>query len=364
MLLKGKSYQGDSFKDGYAIVKINRKYGVLSTKGKWIFQPLYYKIRKMAKSSFLKIATKKHDKIVYALANWKERRILSDFIYANIKDFSEGLVQVKISKKNKNKQLYGYIDTKGNEIIECQYTHSTPFLSGYALVYTKKGGATIDMSGQTYKVSKYKEIQKEITQNKEDSLRVKQVELADLNSGKPHLVIEEGAFHFYYYNKYTKSKKSIAFDSAFQFHGETSFVKEGEKWGLKSYSRGKKTKKIYEGHAKYEKKNAEILSQKRNSRKIYKWKKLHEGEWHMVNSNLENITYGAKYSKVRPASNGVSIALVESRYGILNKDGKQILENKYESVDHMGNGIFKVSTADSWGYINYKGEWIYKPTNW
>ena len=53
-------------------------------------------------------------------------------------NFSEGLANVKINGK------WGYINTKGEEVIPCQYDAANPFSEGVAVVIIGKKWKYID----------------------------------------------------------------------------------------------------------------------------------------------------------------------------------------------------------------------------
>lgn len=50
--------------------------------------------------------------------------------------------------------------------------------------------------------------------------------------------------------------------------------------------------------------------------------------------------------------------------GYINKEGKEIIKNVFSTAHDFKNGLGLVITVEGeWGYINNKGEWIYKPKN-
>lgn len=70
-----------------------------------------------------------------------DKRLVVDYLYDDVKAFSEGLAAV-----NKNGK-WGYIGETGNEIINCKYDGAFSFKEGVALVISNYGCGLIDKDG-------------------------------------------------------------------------------------------------------------------------------------------------------------------------------------------------------------------------
>ena len=58
----------------------------------------------------------------------------------------------------------------------------------------------------------------------------------------------------------------------------------------------------------------------------------------------------------------VGVELITAKYGFLNNKGNFEIQPKYKTVSRFSEGLACVTTWGKMGYINTKGEWIWKPT--
>lgn len=115
----------EHFKNGYAWIKENWKWGCIDQYGNNIIPPQYDSID----CSHEQVKVQENKK--YWFIN-KQGKILVPIIYDEIGEFSEWLVRVKKDK------LYGYMDTNGNIVIKLQFPETTTnpvdFHNGIALI--------------------------------------------------------------------------------------------------------------------------------------------------------------------------------------------------------------------------------------
>ncbi len=97
-VLKKKYTSASMFSEGLAVVTTDMKYGVINTAGEWVIPEKYY----------------------------------------DIGDFHEGLAWFKYRATS----LVGYIDTKGNRIIDPSYDYAEDFENGFAIVGVKNDEKT------------------------------------------------------------------------------------------------------------------------------------------------------------------------------------------------------------------------------
>ena len=64
--------------------------------------------------------------------------------YTTVKDFANGFAR---AEKN---DLWGYIDSNGNEVIPLKYENADDFIGGYALVKNAGKWGYIDTSGREF----------------------------------------------------------------------------------------------------------------------------------------------------------------------------------------------------------------------
>ena len=177
----------DFFSEGTCIVKNDGKYGVIDMKGKEIIPCTHEHIYDCSEDMFLyrtkdedynywygwldkkgnvvieaqysdaglfndglALAIRKNDKKSwineYAFIN-KKGEIVVDFnTYAMMKSFSEGLAAVNV--ENDNKDVWGYINTKGEVVIAPTYGYAYPFCDGVAIVGKNDKNFVIDTKGE------------------------------------------------------------------------------------------------------------------------------------------------------------------------------------------------------------------------
>lgn len=65
-----------------------------------------------------------------------------------------------------------------------------------------------------------------------------------------------------------------------------------------------------------------------------------------------------KYNKNRYYS---IVSIDGLNFGIIDSLGNWLLEPKYKSITSFNNDIVTVYIENKWGYVNYKGEWVFEP---
>lgn len=129
-----KSFMGFSrkgFHNGLAIVMKDKKMGVINTSGEKVHSNLYKKINPFTKDGHATaIGADGH---CYILHKDGTKDKLSDDITA-INDMREGLAPVRSKKK-----LFGFVNEKGEVVIDMKFEAVGYFADGLAWVYEKKG---------------------------------------------------------------------------------------------------------------------------------------------------------------------------------------------------------------------------------
>lgn len=119
-------------------IKKDGKYGYVNSKGEIIVAPLY----EMANAFGEGLAVCKSGEQLFIIDAAGNQ--LAGLDYENAKCFSEVLLPVCLNhtdEKGKRKELWGYCDRNGNEVIPCEYDDVLPFSEGYAAVcYRGKWG--------------------------------------------------------------------------------------------------------------------------------------------------------------------------------------------------------------------------------
>lgn len=121
------------FKDNYAVVVSNKKYGIINLKGDYVIDPIYDHISTQAR--FPMIPHPRNDKTRYYLKKSGKYGLLDEnlktivpFIYDEIGSFNENFAFVKKDGK------YGYINIEGELVIPMEYEDADIFSEGLAAV--------------------------------------------------------------------------------------------------------------------------------------------------------------------------------------------------------------------------------------
>lgn len=386
---KGKTtgwYAGDirdliAGKEEIAVVKYKDKYGVIDRYGKQVIDCKYDKINdEMFVEGMLRVQL--NDKWGHVDQSGKEitpvkYKSLGDFSegfawfqedekygYINKEgkhvimpkfdeayDFSEGLAKVMVDSK------YGFIDTSGSEVIEVKYNNAYSFSGGLAKVESDKYGC-INIKGEEVVPFQYDEIGEfsegvawvklngnygYINRSGEEIIPLKYY-FAD-NFSERLAQVETGSERFYI------SKKGVEYEDSGDYADGLVWVSRGGKYGY------------------INKAGEEIVPLKYDMAEDFS-----EG---LARVQLEELygfinTSGKEVVPVKTPVFGVyetafvdGLARKEGPLGIgfINKQNKVVIPLKYEDVGVFSNGIAKVKTKYSEGYINRKGEEVIPATS-
>lgn len=176
--------------DDFAAVKINDKYGLVDKKNKFIIKAENEDIVNLF-GDYCLVCPKDAEKCAYF--NKKEKKYLTDFKYSSTgnsesggsQSFSEGLAMVVISDHGDVK--VGFINSKGEEVIEPKYVSAEEFRDGRALVYKDwhSDPIYIDKKGNEIKEKNKKTDKNEeelSTENNKKTEEVKEVDKASVST--------------------------------------------------------------------------------------------------------------------------------------------------------------------------------------
>ncbi|MCV9926239.1 WG repeat-containing protein [Flavobacterium sp. LS1R49] len=138
----------NAFANGYALVfekyasKNNNKKNIgrlINLKGETVTDAKYDLdlVFSNGLATFSLADEKSEDSFVFGLVN-RKGQIVAQPIYREILDFSDGLARVMVYKRDKRYNEYnpnfGYIDTKGNEVVKTIYAKAEPFSYSKAVI--------------------------------------------------------------------------------------------------------------------------------------------------------------------------------------------------------------------------------------
>ncbi len=240
--------------------------------------------------------------------------------YDDIGNFFFGLARVQ---KN---GLYGYINTKGKEIIEVQYTNATLFQDYYAFVANSNSKwGIIDNKGALVVPHKY--------DNKVDLTQV-------------IIVSESGRWGLIHRNGDVIVRPQ--YDKISYLTPNVLLTRIGKFYGLLSYS----------GEELIKPKYTEI---DRLTDKLFKVE--YYSQYYGIVDNNGRELIEPKYLYISEFTDGLSRVYISDKngHGLINEECVEILPPSYNSIGEFKDGLARVCRIDSdkgnqWGFINTSGE--------
>ena len=269
--------------------------------------------------------------------------------------FSDGLAKIK-SGNGKT----GYINSKGEYVIPATYKNGTAFSDGLAFVVADGGLPTcIDKKGNTIfvlNVAKY---------------------VSAFSEGLAIFVTEEGAFGFV--DKNGNIVINAQFEKAFPFLGGFARI-----WQKGDAGFIDKTGRIiittqFKVVGNFSEDKAPFSDGKQygyvNTKGTYAINPQFDDAGKFSNG-LAAIKQGRSYGYINQEgrliinpqfdyassfSNGLAAVQSGNRFGYINKDGKYEINTQFEYAGDFANGTALVRGADKWGFINKKGQYVVNP---
>lgn len=145
IIIKPELEDVNHFSEGLAVVKILGKYGFINKKGEVVIDPQFDEANNFS-DGFARVS-ENYGAVIKKTESSETRRkkegyidksgkyliaFNSAHITADLDDFSEGLAVVRVNNK------YGYINKRGEKIIQPQFSYAWPFHEGIAWVFDSK----------------------------------------------------------------------------------------------------------------------------------------------------------------------------------------------------------------------------------
>lgn len=267
--------------------------------------------------------------------------------FDEVQDFSEGLAAVRIEDK------WGYINKKGDMIIDPEFIYARPFKSGKAFVNTEKmQPGYIDRKGSFTPVDKVKS--SNILTFSEGLCAIQVV-------GKGYGFVDEDD------NKVITPE----FDYADNFSEGLASVKVNGNFGYINTKGKYIIKPIYEAALPFSEALAGVKTKPDNlwgfiNRKgafvvqpTYDYVQgfseglapvNENGNWGFINTKGEMVIK-PQYKQVKRFSEDLAPVLVDSKWGFINKSGEIVVEPVYEAVELFSGALARVKLDGKWGYI-------------
>ncbi len=216
--------------------------------------------------------------------------------------------------------LWGFVNTKGQEIIPCKYDSIGDFKNGVAKVYNNNKCGLVDTAGN------------EIVPCKFDDINNYYHGFAEIiNNNKCGLVNFNG-----------KEVIPCRYDDLIYFDKGFTALKEGNVWGFTSTSGKKITGFKYD---QVEKLNDGLAKVRNNN--LYG----------VINSKGQEVL-ACKYIDISKISKDFARINRNNRCGLINKIGEIIFPCMYDDIDGFDEKSFMIKDKGKWGLMNTNGEII------
>lgn len=242
----------------------------------------------------------------YGFINKKGNSVIEQK-YFRASSFSEGLAAVSIYDENERIKA-GFIDQKGNEIIKFQYDSAGDFINGYAPIAVINDFYSVSNNG-VLKI------------NDELQPYSNRFPIADVLYRRNNIDINKPVFIYgsALYGFINKKGDTIIEPQYSQIH----FFREGYSAVCKNNS------------------------------------------WGFIDTENNKLT-DFIFSDARSFKDGLAAVLVVDAFGVnkwgfIDKKGKIAISPEYDEVGDFNNGLAAVKTNNTWGFINSKGAYIVKP---
>lgn len=263
----------------------------------------------------------------------------------------EFVAMVRLNEKT------GYIDSKGNSILEPTYMGGLNFSEGLAPVKSLEGWNYIDIDGAikingNYDLATPFSNELALVKMKEGWFYINRDGLKPFNKvyqaaklfsdGLAPIKTDNG---WRYIDKKGNDAFSGFYDSANSFSNELSAVKRLGKWGF------------------IDKRGQQVISFKYLKVKKYSEGLIgilnYENKWQFIDRN-ENQVIENVFDQVEIFSEGLAAVRLGDKWGFVDKIGESIIDFKYDDTGNFVNGIAPVELNGKWIFIDKKDAQIIK----
>ncbi len=297
--------------------------------------------------------------------------------YQEIGEFSEGLAPFKLDHKDRSKQLWGFLDIQGNEVIEAKYRSAEAFGSERGLVLDNRQWGYVDRNGNMVIKAQYRQAQPfsggyaVVNQNQiidaNGKLQGKFVLekgeiISGFSSGRAIAEVPSGQLHIrpngqpVYYATY---------DEVTPYIGEVAFVKKGEVWNLVRKV-GEREVAIPFSKAGMRQYKAEYGNRDKKTTKEgvvikdIKWELAKPGVWRMIDA--QGYFIGSQiYQKVEfDLQKQEFTTEIPATVGLANLKGEILLPANQEQIKVTDAGLIQVNAFGKIGYLDLQGNWVWE----
>lgn len=292
----------------------------------------------------------------------------ADLIPKNL--FNDGLLSAMSEQGGK----WGYIDEKGNFVIEAQFDAATEFSDGYATVSVDGKWGVIDTKGK-YSVSPQYDY---ISRFSKGVAVVTDFDVDDEGSDKCGLIDTKGKMllPITYDEIGSDPYSGLDLDDGVDIFP----IKSGEKYGYANTKGEIIVNPTYDDANSFSEGYAAVCSNEKYGFIDEKGKLVINCQYDHAYSFSEGFSvvqigekYGAinnkgeyvvnpKYDDLRWFSEGYAAFSSNGKYGFVDTKGKEVIKAQYDVCGSFKNGVAPVKKSGKYGLVNNEGKEILKPT--
>lgn len=305
LVIPGPFYFAGEFRDGLALVEINRKYGFINTSGKVVILPQFQKVMPFEEDS--------SGKYVFFQRGVSGGVPGGDFFrpVSEVGEFSEGLAGFRQSGEGGG---YGFIDTTGKIAIEPDFEAVGPFSEGLAKVKVNGKWGFINKTGKLVIPAKYLKVD-DFSEG---------LALVNQFVDRSDFIDPTGAVAF-----------THTFSSVGKFRQGLARIKENDRYGFID-KKGKivvpcdfsRVGHFFEGFA---------------------FVRLKSGLYGFIDLQGK-MAIPATFREAGNFSGGLAPVATEKGCGFVNQSGKLVIPDVYDYAETFSNGLARVQTRPNWGF--------------
>ena len=328
------------------VVKQGKKYGFYSVYGHAISDVKFDSYKNLTKEGMIAVCEKKQ----WGFINTKGEEVIP-LQFTDVFSFNEGMAAVKNGKQ------WGFIDTNGQFVIPAKFKNAKSFNEDFAPVSTEKKWGYIDKTGKSVIAEQYSEAQI----FSEDLAAVK-------NGGK-----------WVYINKTGKEQFTAPYKTVTPFYGNLAEVRVkvskvsmlGIAFNVFSNIIGNMGNNSYIGvdygfmeeneKRGYINKTGElVITTKNDFVDVYNGNKdslilfVNKNKWGLADSQ-GNVVVPAEYEKLSYFKEGFAIVANDGKYNFININNERLNKNDYTDVKPFQNDRAAVQFGEKWGYVKNDG---------
>lgn len=332
-----RQWRVESLQEGFAVLSQDKKLGVMRSRGgeedvHQLILPLEYDSVRIDGQFVLaakQISETSTDEYVWSLFDAQGKHLTS-FAYQSMVPKSEGRFLVQ------RKNLWGYLDTTGTEVVACQYLRATSFSGGVASVDLTNGQGVIDRQGN-WKIEPFNYREGRLNLERvHDDLYIFKTDFELNKATKYGLINSEGKEIYSSHNELVHNGHSL---------WERNAV---GKYGLVSYQGVSMLDIVYDSISPLQ------------EQKIYLFHK--EGKSGIIDRQGNILVdLNNDFQELHTMSNEFLGVKINDKFGFVDSQGRLRIANRYDSITHFRDNMAAVKLLGKWGYINKSERLIVQP---